>query len=67
MNAQSTSTRLYTTFSVKQSAVTSQCDLSRRYTLQNTGGFTNFLEATFCDRLSHNFALTHSIAEVADI
>lgn len=59
--------RLCTIYSVKHSAVTSQCDLSRRHTLQNTGKITNFSEPTLHDRLNHNFAVTHSATEVADI
>lgn len=61
------STRLYTIYSVKHSAVTSQCDLSQRHTLQNTGKITNFSEPTLPDRLNHNFTVIHSVAEVADI
>lgn len=46
--------------------MTSQCDLHQIHTLQNTGKITIFSEATLHDGLSHGFAVTHSIADVAD-
>lgn len=67
MEDQFVSTRLYTTFSVKPSAVTSQCELSQRCTWQNTGQITNFSEATLHDRLNRNSDVTYSVTEAAAI